>query len=75
LKECTTPDFRNIPSTTHLEGEEIMDATGKDGNASMLEQVKRPNPWRKMMVIYSYCIQEYTFHSAINHFTSTFFKH
>ena len=25
-----------------------MDAPGNDGNASMPEQVKRPNPWRKM---------------------------
>jgi hypothetical protein len=24
-----------------------VDALGKDGNASMPEQVKRPNPWRK----------------------------
>ena len=24
-----------------------MDAPGNDGNASMPEQVKRPNPWRK----------------------------
>jgi hypothetical protein len=29
-----------MPSTTNLEGEEIVDAPGKDGNASMLEQVK-----------------------------------
>ena len=28
-----------------------MDATGNDGNASMPEQVKRPNPWRKMMMM------------------------
>jgi len=27
----------------------IADAPGNDGNASMPEQVKRPNPWRKMM--------------------------
>jgi hypothetical protein len=47
LKEWTTPDFRNTPSTTNLEGEEIVDAPGKDGNASMPEQVKRPNPWRR----------------------------
>jgi hypothetical protein len=25
----------------------MVDAPGKDGNASMPEQVKRPNPWRK----------------------------
>ena len=27
-----------------------MDAPGKDGNASMPEQVKRPNPWMMMMM-------------------------
>ena len=27
-----------------------MDAQGNDGNASMLEQFKRPNPMRKMMM-------------------------
>jgi hypothetical protein len=51
LKEWTTPDSRNTPSATNLEGEEIVDAPGKDGNASMPEQVKRPNPWRKMMMM------------------------
>jgi hypothetical protein len=39
------------PSTTNLEEEEIVDAPGNDGNASMSEQVKRPNPLRKKMVI------------------------
>jgi len=39
-KEWTTPDFRNTPSTTNLGGEEIVDAPGKDSNASMPEQVK-----------------------------------
>jgi hypothetical protein len=43
--------LRNTPSTTNLEGEENVDAPGKDGNASMPEQVKRPLPWRKMMMI------------------------
>ena len=28
-----------------------MDAPGNDGNASMPEQVKRPNPWRKIIII------------------------
>jgi len=54
-KEWTTPDFRNTPSATNLEEEEIVDAPGNDGNASMPEQVKRPNPWRKrkmMMMIF-----------------------
>ena len=51
MKEWTIPDFRNTPSTTNLEEEEIVDAPGNDGNASMPEQVKRPNPWRKMKMM------------------------
>jgi len=51
LKEWTTPDCRNTPSTKNLEEEEIVDAPGNDGNPSMPEQVKRPNPWRKMMMM------------------------
>jgi hypothetical protein len=50
LKEWTKPDFQNTPSTTKLEEEEIVDALGNDGNASMPEQVNRPNPWRKTMM-------------------------
>ena len=30
---------------------EIVDAPGDDGNASMPEQVKRPNPLRKIIII------------------------
>ena len=51
MKEWTTPDSRNTPSTTNLEEEEIVDVPGNDGNASKPEQVKRPNPWRKMMIM------------------------
>jgi hypothetical protein len=51
LKEWTPPEFRNTLSATKLEEEEIVDATGNDGNASMLKQVKRPNPWREMMMM------------------------
>jgi len=51
MKERTTLDFRNTPSTTNVEEEEIVDTPGNDGNASMPEQVKRPNPWRKMMMM------------------------
>ena len=51
MKEWTTPDFRNTPSTTNLEKEEIVDALGNDANASMPEQVNRPNQWRKMMMM------------------------
>jgi hypothetical protein len=51
LKEWTTPDSRNTPSTTNLEEEEIVDAPGNDGNTLMPEQFKRPNPWRKMITM------------------------
>jgi hypothetical protein len=52
LKERTTPDSRNTPSTKkNLREEEIIDAPENDGNASMPEQVKRPNPWRQMMMM------------------------
>jgi hypothetical protein len=47
LQEWTTPDIGNMPSTTNLEEEEIVDALGNDGNASMPQKVNRPNPWRK----------------------------
>ena len=51
LKESTTPDFRNTPSTTNLEDEDIVGAPGHDdGNASLPEQVKRLNPWRKIII-------------------------
>jgi hypothetical protein len=39
-----------------------VDAPRKDGNASMPEQVKRPNPWRKkkkkkkMMMMMNVCL-------------------
>ena len=32
----------------------VVGAPGNDGNASMPEQVKRLNPWRKMMMIIQY---------------------
>jgi len=51
LKEWTTRDSQNTPSTTNLEEEEIVDDPVNDGNASMPELVKRPNPWRKMMMM------------------------
>jgi hypothetical protein len=34
-----TPDFRNMPSTTNPEEEEIVDVPENEGNASMPEQV------------------------------------
>jgi len=51
LKEWTTPDFRNTRSTTNLEEEEIVDAPGNNGNASMPEEFKRLNPGGKMMMM------------------------
>ena len=63
MKEWTTPDCRNTPSTTNLEEEEIVDALGNDGNASMPERVKGPKPRRKkkmmmiIMIIYVYTAQ------------------
>ena len=55
MKEWTTPDSRNTSLTTNLEEEEFVDALGNSGNASMPEQVKRPNPWRKMMMMMKFC--------------------
>jgi hypothetical protein len=40
-----------MPSTTNLEGEEIVDTPEKDGNMSLPEQVKRPNPSRKVIML------------------------
>ena len=51
MKDWTTPDFRNTSSTTNFEEEEIVDDQGNDGKASMPEEVKRLNPWRKMMMM------------------------
>jgi len=56
LRERKTPDCRNTPSTTNPEDEVIVDAPGNDGNASMLEQVKRPNPWMMMMIMNAYSL-------------------
>ena len=50
LKEWITTESRKAPSTTNPEDEEIVDAPGNDGNASMPDHVTRPNPWRKMMM-------------------------
>jgi hypothetical protein len=51
LKKWTTPDFQNTPSTTNLEEEEIVDSLANNGNASMPEQVNRPNQWRRVMTM------------------------
>ena len=51
LKGWTTPDWRNTPSNVNLEEEEIVDALRNDGNASMAEQFKRPNPWKIIIII------------------------
>jgi hypothetical protein len=59
LKEWTNPDFRNTLSTTNLEEEEIVDALRNDGNASMTEQINRPNPYRKMMMMMMMIIRDF----------------
>jgi len=64
LKEWTTPDSRNTPSTTDLEEEETVGAPGNDGNASMPEHVKRPNPWTKMMMIMMIYFPTYNIHNS-----------
>ena len=65
LKEWTTPDSRNTPSTTNLEEEEIVDALGNDGNASMPEQVRQPNPWRKMVMMMMMMMMMMTFKPSL----------
>ena len=40
------------PQLQNLEEEEIVDALGNDDNVSMPEQVHRPNPWRRRMMIF-----------------------
>jgi len=54
LEKWTTPDCRNTPSTTNFVEEETVYAPGNYGNASMLEQLKRPNPRRKMVMMMTY---------------------
>ena len=51
LERMDNTSLPNTRSTTNLEEEQIVDAPGNDGNTSMPEQVKRPNPWRKMMMM------------------------
>jgi len=51
LREWITTGCRNTHSTTNSEGDEIVDVPGNDDNASIPEQVKRPNPCRKKMMM------------------------
>jgi hypothetical protein len=54
IKYLEITDNTRLPKHTlyyNLEGEEIVDAPGKDGNTSMPERIKGPNPQRKMMII------------------------
>ena len=51
MREWITTACRNTPSTTNPEDEEIVDAAGNDGNASMPEQFKRPNLWTKIIMM------------------------
>jgi hypothetical protein len=52
LERTENSRLQNHVSATNGEEEEIVDAPGNDGNTSMPEQVKRPNPWRKMMMMH-----------------------
>ena len=51
MKEWTAPDSGNTPLTTNIAKEEIVDALGNDGNASIPEKLKRRNPWRKIIMM------------------------
>jgi hypothetical protein len=51
LERTDNTRIRNTTSTTNLEEEDIVDALGNDCNASMPEQVNRPNPRRKMLMM------------------------
>ena len=51
LERMDNTRFLRHAPTTNLEEQGIVDALGNDGNASMPEQVNRPNPWRKMMMM------------------------
>jgi hypothetical protein len=42
-----------MPSTTNLEEQEIVDTPGNYDSTLKPEQVKRPNPCRKMMIMIS----------------------
>jgi len=48
-----------MPSTTNHKEEETVDAPGNDGNVSMPEQVKRPNPQKMMMMMIGICHASY----------------
>jgi len=60
-------DFRSRPSTTNPENQEIMDAPRHAGNASMSEQVKGPNPWRKMMMMIPIVVSSLSLSSVTLH--------
>jgi len=49
-----------MPSPTNPGEEGITDAPENDDNASMPEEVKRPNPWRKKMMTIRLIFSEIT---------------
>jgi hypothetical protein len=53
--QLQTPTTRPHLQTLRKNGSRM--PPGNDGNASMPEQVKRPNPWRKMIMMMSNVIQ------------------
>jgi len=48
-----------------------VDASGNDGNASMPERVKRPNPWRKIMMMMTMTNIRCCNHAVIMQFPSS----
>jgi hypothetical protein len=63
LERLDNTRLPSTPSTTNLEGEEFVGTPGKDDKASMPERVKRPNPWKMimMMILHFSLISEYLF--------------
>ena len=57
MNKWTTSESRNKPSNINVEEEVIGEDLRNDGNASMPEQVKRPNPWKKMMMMMMKTVQ------------------
>jgi len=58
----------NTPSTSNAEDEAIVYAPGKDGDESMPDQVKRPNPLRKMIMMMMMMMMMILIINLVSHF-------
>jgi hypothetical protein len=58
-----------MPSTANPEEKEIVDVPENDGNASIPEQVKRPNPWKMLMMMNIRVLQCLKYMHVIAYFT------